>query len=154
MDMKTRSSIVLNPLIIVVVLCALFWGCVATKESSSGVPKDTWTGEMTGMATAKLRLESWQADKAGSDTIIQGSVRIDFDSARGGVVDVTLRGRLTGRIKDGIMEAKFSGNAEGTTCMGDFIGTMSETQGFGTWKIDGMDEEMLRFSGEWTLAKQ
>ena len=152
--MKTRSSIVLNPLIIVVVLCALFWGCVATKEPSPGIPKDTWTGEMTGMATAKLRLESWQADKAGNVTFIQGSVRIDVESGSGGVEEVTLRGRLTGRNKDGLMEAKFSGTAEGTSCVGEFIGTMSETQGFGTWKIDAFDEEALRLTGEWTLGKQ
>lgn len=152
--MKIRSSIVLNSLIIVVVLYTFFWGCVATKEPSPGIPKDTWTGEMTGMATAKLRLESWQVSKAGSETIIQGSVRIDVDSARGGVQDVTLKGRLTGRIKDGLMEAKFSGTAEGTFCVGNFIGTMSETQGFGTWKIDAFDEEGYRFTGEWTLGKQ
>ena len=152
--MKTRSSVVLNSLVIVVVLCTLFWGCAATKAPPSGIPKDIWTGEMTGMATAKLLLESWQAGKAGSETIIQGSVRIDVDSAWGGVEDVTLKGRLTGRIKNGLMEAKFSGTAEGTSCVGNLIGTMSETQGFGTWKIDAFDEEAYRFTGEWTLEKQ
>ena len=152
--MKTRSSTALYPVVISVVLCTLFWGCVTTQESSSGVPKNTWTGEMTGMATAKLVLESWQDDKSGSETVIKGSIRIEVDSARGGVQDMTVRGRLKGRIKDGLMEAQFSGTAEGTTCIGDFIGTMSETQGFGTWKIDAMDEEALRFTGDWTLERQ
>ncbi|MCG8688373.1 MAG: hypothetical protein MI892_26110, partial [Desulfobacterales bacterium] len=140
--------------IIITGLCLHLGGCVTTKEPSSNIAKDIWTGEMTGMAKAKLHLESFQTSGSDSDTLIQGRIKMNIESAQGVGGNITLLGELTGRIKDGLMKAKISGDAKGAKCTGDFIGTMSETQGFGTWEITAIEEVVHLFEGEWHLVKK
>ena len=131
----------------------LLTGCIASKPPS-GVKADIWAGEITGMAKGKISITSWLAGENNNDQIIQGQLIIDVEQAYGGHGKTRLKSSLKGRIKDGLMKVKFSGNVESATFMGELTGTMSERQGSGTWIIDVPDEAAGQFTGKWTLQKQ
>ncbi len=151
--MDAKLSNMFNVILLFSCLFSLLTGCVASGPPS-GIEKDLWTGEITGMAKGKISISSWQSGESKNELTLEGQLLIDIESAWGGQGEGKLIGDLKGRIKDGLMEAKISGAVEGASFLGEFIGTMSETQGFGSWTIDVFDEAAGRYVGDWTLQKQ
>jgi hypothetical protein len=151
--MTVKSSNMLKLLLFFLCTFVLLTGCI-----SSGPPKgaktDIWVGEITGMAKGKIRITSWQAGENNNDQIIQGQLIINVGQASGGHGGTRLKSSFRGWIKNGLMKVKISGNVEGATFMGEFIGTMSERHGSGTWSVDVPDEDAGHYTGEWTLQKQ
>ena len=143
-------------LLFLLIIIVLIFGCAAT-EPTPNVAKEMWVGEMSGMVTGTLNLMSWQTHGEGDVHSVTSMLDLEFDSTTGGYGNGTLTGRLTGRIKDGVLDATISGHAESqdgsAMVRGKFVGTVSETQGFGTWKIFA-SQENIHFSGEWSIEKK
>ena len=143
-------------LLLLLIINGLLFGCAITEPVPTG-DKITWVGEMTGMATGKLELIAWRAHGQGDVQSISSTFDLEFGSSAGAFGHGNFRGRLTGRIKDGVLEATISGHVESQdgadTARGKFVGTVSETQGFGTWEVLAAIE-MMYFSGEWFIEKK
>lgn len=134
----------------------LLAGCVTTETAPEGA-KTLWVGEMTGMGEGEMKLNSWEVTGEGDVQEVNSQVLVKITSTAGGYGGGTLTGRLTGRIKDGLLEATFVGFARvsdgNASVHGRFIGTVSETQGFGTWDMTASGEGG-RFTGEWSVQRQ
>ena len=137
-------------------ICGIAFLCLALSCFSALVfaeaGKSIWKGEITGMAKGGMELTIADSGSGEDEQVVKGDLVLDVESAAGYSGEV--KGKLKGKIKSGLLKAKFTGWAQETSCYGDFVGTLSETQGFGTWKIDAHDESAGRFTGEWTLEKQ
>lgn len=150
--MAVKLSNILKVLLFFLWFFALLTGCIASKPPP-GVKTDIWVGKITGMAEGELRITFWNAGKNNNDQIIQGQLILNVERAYG-QEKTCLKSSIKGQIKDGRMKARISGDVEGATFIGEFIGIMSESHGSGTWTIDVQDEAAGRFTGEWTLQKQ
>jgi hypothetical protein len=90
--------------------------------------------------------------------LVKGTFEGDIGSVSGGYGSGTMKGKIEGKVKDGIFNVRFSGHANVTgglaTIDGKMIGTLSKTQAFGTWIIVARDDERTyEFSGEWSAKK-
>jgi len=151
--MTAKLSNLLKSLLLFLCAFALLTGCVSPKPPP-GVRKDLWVGELTGMIRGPIRISSWQSGENKNIQITEGRFTMHVDSAWGGFSDISVQGDVRGRIKDGLMEAKISGSADDSFFSGVLIGTVSEIQGFGTWRLDVPEEDAGTYTGEWTLQKQ
>lgn len=131
----------------------LLAGCISPKPLPD-VKKNIWVGEITGMAIGKMRIIYWQTEGNNTDQMIQGNLVIDVEQAANGQGGVCLKSSLKGRIKNKLMEVKFSGNVEDATFHGKLTGTMAESHGYGTYMIYVPDEAAGQYTGKWTLKKQ
>ena len=141
-----KSRYIKRIILISLVLC---YSTTSWSDSS----KNLWKGEMTGMAECKLELDITEIDESNGLQKVEGKLVIDVISAVGSGGGLRLNCMLKGRVKAGLMEAGFSTYVQETIVKGKFIGTMSETRGFGTWTVDVYDEDGGRYAGEWTLEK-
>ena len=149
--------------IFLTLLVLLPGGCVTTDPNSGegSVPtgdQTVWLGEITGGAVGDLELLTWRVAESDSELQLRSKIKLKLQRIGHTAEHGTLRGELRGRIKDGLMEARLNGTAEtsetdgAVSVSGVFIGTVSETQGFGTWKASGGDSGLL--SGEWNMQRQ
>jgi hypothetical protein len=90
--------------------------------------------------------------------LVKGTFEGDIARVSGGYGSGRMKGKIEGKVKDGIFNVRMWGNArvdEGSAAIeGKMIGTLSKTQAFGTWNISARDDEDLyKFSGEWSAKK-
>lgn len=130
-------------------------GCAATPVSAP-LHQETWTGEMTGMITGKVRLSAWQTDEQQGIRTVESKLNLIIESTAGGYGGGTMRGRLKGTIQNGRIEATIFGHAAVTDGYADvrgrFTGRISDHHGAGTWQVSA-DTYSLYFTGKWEIAK-
>lgn len=130
-------------------------GCLAA-ETIPDSPRRNWQGTVSNMLKGEMQLVSWE--ESGSENIQKatGTIKavLSHSSGFGGGA---FSGQLEGRIKDGLFEADFFGRAEVQDGVarfrGKFVGTFSETQGFGSYDLYPIDyrNEVPRFNGDWSV---
>ena len=132
-------------------------GC-ATPSDVQGTDGEPWAGKLTGMIDADLTMYFSRLEEAQDIYLVKGTFSGDIDDVSGGYGGGTMRGDITGKVRDGIFNVRIRGHAHvraGSAAIeGKLLGTLSKTQAFGTWKIDARDSEnTYRFSGEWNAGK-
>ena len=132
----------------------LFTVNVMGTQPVKNTPMQTWKGEITGMVIGEWTANILKVKNSQSELTVESRVKMALKNVAG-YGGASLKGRIKGKIKDGLFQADFSGSAshsEGQSMVsGSFIGTLSETQGFGSYRLNGDGEQ---FNGEWTLQKQ
>ena len=136
---------------LIVVLTIL--GCASTQLVPDA-DTDKWIGKISGMAEGDLELFIKQTQDQGGFYPVKGPFVMNLSRTAGGYGNVTVRGRMKGKVKKGIMEAKIFGDAQVEDTFyrisGEMRGTISKTQAFGTWKIRHIEGT---HSGKWTAEK-
>ncbi|MBU1340786.1 MAG: hypothetical protein KKE44_20045 [Proteobacteria bacterium] len=124
-------------------------------QSLSDPPKEIWTGVATGMGEGTLVMNAWQVKKTQNVLTIKGRVEMKIKAVSGGYGSGSCNGTFKGKIKDGVLQAKFSGTAyvsQGDSPVsGELIGTLSENKGSGTYNFA---TRVGKYTGEWSLEKQ
>ncbi len=136
---------------LIVVLSIL--GCASTQFVPDA-DTEKWIGKISGMAKGDLELFIKQTQGQGDFHSVTGPFVMNLGTTAGGYGSVTVRGRMKGKVKNGIMKAKIFGDAQVEDTFyqisGEMIGTISKTQAFGTWKIRHIEGT---HSGKWTVEK-
>jgi len=128
--------------------------CVSTNQYSQ--TSDVWNGTITGEAIGKIKI-FLHDDNGGTGTkTISGEITAKISSANqygGG----SMRGRLSGTIKNKIVTGKIFGDVSvsdgDSPIAGNFSGELSESSGSGEWFVSA-SLDLARFKGKWTLEKQ
>lgn len=132
----------------------LFIGNASSDQRLSNAPTQIWAGEVTGMAYGKLVLNAWEVEGTENEFTVKSRVKVKLKNT-GGFGSGDLMGTIKGKIKDGLLQAKFSGTAyvsDGSSqVFGNVIGTLSGTQGFGTYNLTS---RVGQYKGKWTIEKQ
>ena len=133
-------------------------GCVSTQPEQ-GTDGEPWVGKLTGMVDAELKLFFSRFEEEKDVYLVKGTFEGDIARVSGGYGSGTMKGKIEGKVKDGIFNVRIWGHANVTagsaTLDGKMIGTLSKTQAFGTWNIIARDTEgtLYQFSGEWSAEK-
>ena len=132
-------------------------GCAST-QAEQGTDWETWVGELTGMIDADLKMFFSRFEEEKEVYLVKGTFEGDIARVSGGYGSGRMKGKIEGKVKDGICNIRLSGHAKVTggtgTVDGKMIGTLSKTQAFGTWNITARDsEDSYKFSGEWSAKK-
>jgi hypothetical protein len=142
------------PMVCLIILCS-FIGTASSQQASTNAYTEVWAGELTGMVEGTMTLNALAIDETKNELTMESKIKMKINRHTAGFGKVSLKGTLKGRIKDGLLQAIISGYAHDEDgryrAKGPLIGTLSETQGFGTYSIfcNGM-----YYKGEWTLEKQ
>lgn len=127
-------------------------GC-ASNQFVPDANTEKWIGKISGMAGGDLELYIKQTQGQGDFYSLAGPLVLKLETT-GGYGSGTIKGHVKGKVKNGIIEAKISGQAQvedgSSHISGKMIGSISKTQAVGTWKL-GHLEGLL--SGKWTAEK-
>jgi len=128
-------------------------GCASTQLLPDA-DTDKWIGKITGMAKGDLELFIKQTQGQGDLHSVTGPFVMNLGTTAGGYGNVTVRGRMKGKVNNESMKAKIYGEAQVEDSFyqifGDIIGTVSKTQASGTWTIRHVEGT---HSGKWTAGK-
>ena len=137
----------------ILLFCFVSGAFCGTKKQAGQA--EIWKGSLPGMANGTLILEVETRKAAQSEKKVKGRLKMIIDSVAGGFGRGRCDGTITGRIKENVMKAAFSGTAyvsEGDAELtGTLKGEFSETSARGTYHFStGMES----YRGKWTLEKQ
>ena len=146
-----KAKVTVFCLIVILLVC----GYNHAGQSSGDTKTAIWSGQLKGMAEGKLILNTCAVAASKNEFSVESRVTMKLKQINSGSGQVSLKGILKGRLKDGLLKAKISGHAyddDGAySAKGDFVGTLSETQGFGMYNIYC---EGTYYKGGWTLNKK
>jgi len=135
----------------------IFFGCASTPEMKD-TEGELWVGKLTGMIDADLQMYFSRFEKKEDLYVVKGSFNGEIGRVAGGYGSGTMRGTLSGEVKEGSVDVRIRGTAtvnEGSASItGKMRGTLSDTQAAGTWDIDARSSEGSHsFSGQWHANK-
>ena len=154
---KPDSNLKLIVLALLSLMPFLLSGC-ATEPVARGANWEPWAGRLTGMVEADLTMYFSRLEQEEGAFLVEGSFSGDIEDVSGGYGSGTMSGDIRGQVKDGIFNVRIRGHARvraGSAAVdGKLLGTLSQTQAFGTWNLEARDsEETYRFAGEWNADK-
>ncbi len=154
---RTDAGRKLALMVLLTLLLFPFTGC-ATSPAEEGLDWEPWEGKLTGMVEADLTMHFSRSAQEEGAYVVKGSFAGDIEDVSGGYGSGTMSGDIRGKVKDGIFNVRMKGHARvraGSAAVdGKLLGTLSQTQAFGSWKLEARDsEETYRFSGEWKADK-
>jgi hypothetical protein len=152
--MVDRSSSVKIIVVLAVAIMLLASGC-ATPPTDSSVSYHSWEGDVSGMITGKLNLELKLEQLNKNTKAVSGKILINIKSVSGGWGKGRLNGTLKGEIKDGNLEAAFTGMAHVTEGQAPITGTLTGTLSFSSGQGDlivNTPSDAGSFSGTWTVS--
>ena len=155
-----KAALFLKPVILLVLLVTLVFlsGCASTQDEQ-GAEWEPWVGELTGMVEADLKMFFSRFEEGKDVYLVKGTFKGDMREVAGGYGSGKMNAKIEGKVKDGIVNLHMWGIAyvsEGQADIdGKLIGTLSQTQAFGTWIIKARDDEgkLFEFTGEWSANK-
>ena len=141
-------------LIVFAVAIMLFGSGCATTQSESSSRFHSWEGDVSGMITGKLNLKL-QIEQVNKNTkAVSGKISIKIDAVDGGLGKGRLNGALKGEIKDGNLEATFTGMGYVTggqaPVSGFMTGTLSFSSGQGDLEVI-TPSDAGALSADWTV---
>jgi hypothetical protein len=155
---KTALFLKLVLLLVLPFTLVFLSGCASTQDGQ-GAEGEPWTGELTGMVEADLKMFFSRIEEKKDVYLVKGTFKGDIKEVEGGFGEGKMNARIEGKVKDGIFNLRMRGIAtvsDGQANIdGKLIGTLSKTQAFGTWIIKAHDDEgrLFEFSGEWSANK-
>ena len=155
---KTTLYLKLSILFILPFTLFFLSGCASTQVEQ-GLDRETWVGKLTGMIDADLKMFFSRSEEEKDIHLVKGTFKGNIERVSGEYGSGRMNGDIKGMVKDGIFDVRIGGNAIVTagsaTIDGKMVGTLSNTQAFGTWKIIARDSEgtLYNFSGEWSAEK-
>jgi hypothetical protein len=154
-----KATIVLELFVLFMVSSSLFFffSCTSTPELK-GTEGELWAGKLAGMIDADLKMYFSRFDEKEDRYEVNGSFKGEIGRVAGGYGSGTMRGTLSGEVKEGNVVVRIRGTAtvnEGSASItGKMKGTLSDTQAAGTWDIDARSGEgSHHFSGQWHADK-
>lgn len=131
----------------------LMFGC-ASIQVEQGTDREPWAGKLTGMVEADFKMFFSRSEVEEDVYFVKGAFSADIKKVAGGHGSGEIHATIKGKIKDGIVNVRIYGSADGdwgsVSISGKMIGTLSKTQAFGTWNISA---EAERYTGEWSAEK-
>ena len=155
--LKCHSGLKSALLAVLPLMLCLMSGC-ATEPATRGLNWEPWKGKLTGMVDADLTMHFSRSEQEEGTYVVEGSFAGAIEDVTGGYGGGTMSGDIKGKVKDGIFNVRLKGHARvragSASVEGKLLGTLSQTQAFGSWKLEARDsEETYRFSGEWNADK-
>ena len=128
-------------------------GCAATQSESSS-RFHSWEGDVSGMITGKLNLKL-QIEQVNKNTkAVSGKISIKIEAVDGGLGKGRLNGTIKGEIKDGNLEATFTGMGYVTGGQAPVSGSMTGTLSFNSGQGDLVvitPSDAGALSADWTV---
>ncbi len=154
---RTDSGLKFVLMILLPLMLVTLSGC-ATAPVERGSNWEPWSGKLSGMVDANLTMYFSRLEQEEGAFLVEGSFAGDIQDVAGGYGSGTMTGDIRGQVKDGIFNVRLRGHARvraGSAAVeGKLLGTLSQTQAFGSWNLEARDsEETYRFSGEWKAGK-
>jgi hypothetical protein len=132
----------------------LLLGCAST-QIEPGTVAEMWEGKVTGMIDGDIKFSIARIAEENNVFSLKGNMVMKAQEIAGGYGEGRISCSIKGKIKNGVMNARLFGRAkvsEGTADVsGDLVGTISRTQGFGTWTLSHVEGV---HSGKWTAEKR
>jgi hypothetical protein len=157
--LMNKTTLFLKLVILFILPFTLFFlsGCASTQVEQ-GADWEPWVGEFTGMVDADLKMFFSRLEEEKDVYLVKGTFEGDIGRVSGGYGSGTMKGKIEGKVKDGIFNVRMWGHANvsdgAATIGGKMIGTLSKTQAFGTWNINARDaDDVYNLSGEWSAEK-
>ena len=155
--LKTDSGPKFTLMILLPLMFFLVASC-ATSPDEQGLDWEPWEGKLTGMVEADLTMQFSRLAQEEGAYMVKGTFAGDIENVAGGYGSGTMSGDIRGKVKDGIFNVRIRGHARvragSASVDGKLLGTLSQTQAFGTWNLEARDSEATyRFSGDWKADK-
>ncbi|MCB2166733.1 MAG: hypothetical protein KQI78_03660 [Deltaproteobacteria bacterium] len=154
-----NATIVLELFVLLILSSSLifFFGCASSPELK-GTEGELWAGKLAGMIDADLKMYFSRFDEKEDHYEVKGSFNGEIGRVAGGYGSGTMRGTLSGEVKEGNVVVRIRGTAtvnEGSASItGKLRGTLLDNQAAGTWDIDARSSEGSHyFSGQWHADK-
>lgn len=136
-------------------LCCLaaLTGCAPKKSAPLGVEGEAWRIRLGGVAEMTIDVVAYRDEVQEGAFLLDGGGTFEYESpkSRG-----TGRLKVQGRVVDGLLQARLSGDANGSDgrsywIRGSMSGVLSESRGNGEWQYQVSSGN--EYSGKWTAER-